>query len=94
MFVDGDFWHGWRIPARKDKLQPYWKDKIEWNRLLNRYSFHRLRRGGWTVLRSWSHQVDKDLDGVVERIVAAVAVASKEAAQWKLKSYAGTRLRF
>ena len=31
VFVDGDFWHGWRFPVWCDKLTPYWKRKIERN---------------------------------------------------------------
>jgi very-short-patch-repair endonuclease len=31
-----------------------------------------FQRSGFTVLRFWNHEVDNDLDGVVERIVAAL----------------------
>jgi DNA mismatch endonuclease (patch repair protein) len=72
VFVDGDFWHGWRFPQWRDKLQPYWQTKIERNRRRDRYNFQRLRRAGWTVLRFWSHQVQARLNAVVERIESAV----------------------
>lgn len=77
VFVDGDFWHGWRFPQWKEKLQSYWKEKIERNRRRDRSNFQRLRRYGWTVLRFWSHQVEHDLDAVVERICSAVAGAKR-----------------
>jgi len=72
VFVDGDFWHGWRFPTWKEKLQPYWQSKIEKNRRRDRQNFRRLRRAGWTVLRFWSHQITRDLTSVVERIELVV----------------------
>lgn len=79
VFVDGDFWHGWRFPRWREKLKPYWQQKIEKNRRRDRSNFQRLRRAGWIVLRFWSHQVRASLDVVVERIETAVARASGEA---------------
>ena len=32
VFVDGDFWHGWRFPQWRDKLSEKWEAKIEGNR--------------------------------------------------------------
>ena len=72
VFVDGDFWHGWRFPQWQEKLQPYWVNKIERNRRRDRLNFQRLRRKGWTVLRFWSHQVEQDLSAVVDRIVGVL----------------------
>jgi DNA mismatch endonuclease, patch repair protein len=81
IFVDGDFWHGWRFPVWKDKLQPYWQKKIEGNRRRDRHNFQRLRRSGWIVLRFWSHQVESDLAAVVERIESVVAGANVKAVE-------------
>ena len=55
VFVDGDFWHGWRFPAWEHKLSPKWRDKIAENRRRDRRNFARLRRQGWTVIRLWEH---------------------------------------
>ena len=68
VFVDGDFWHGWRYPLWKHKLSDYWQKKIERNRRRDRYNFRRLRRLGWRVVRIWGHEVERDLAGVVERV--------------------------
>lgn len=76
VFVDGDFWHGWRFPQWKGKLQPYWREKIERNRRRDRSNFRRLRRNGWMVLRFWSHQVERDLNAVVGQVEAAVEGAA------------------
>ena len=32
IFIDGDFWHGWRLPAWEDKLSDFWKSKLHANR--------------------------------------------------------------
>ena len=70
VFVDGDFWHGWRFPLWRKKLPDYWQKKIERNRQRDRYNFRFLRRQGWRVIRIWGHQVERDLEAVVERVKA------------------------
>lgn len=72
VFVDGDFWHGWRFPTWRSKLSPYWQAKIERNRRRDRLNTRRLRRSGWRVLRVWGHQIARDLDHVVHRISQAL----------------------
>ena len=74
VFVDGDFWHGWRFPTWEAKLSDYWRQKIQRNRNRDRRNFQKLRRHGWTVLRFWGHQVEKDLAGVVQAIAERVAL--------------------
>jgi DNA mismatch endonuclease, patch repair protein len=78
VFVDGDFWHGWRYPQWKHKLSDYWRAKIERNRLRDRRNFQRLRRMGWTVLRLWGHDVEKNLDASIERVAALLERGSRE----------------
>lgn len=72
VFVDGDFWHGYRFPAWSHKLSPYWRDKIEGNRRRDRRNFRRLRAAGWTVVRVWEHDVTRNLDTCADRVVALV----------------------
>lgn len=72
VFVDGDFWHGWRFPAWRHTLSPYWAGKIEGNRRRDRRNFARLRRRGWLVLRVWGHDVFADTGKVADRIESAV----------------------
>jgi DNA mismatch endonuclease, patch repair protein len=69
VFIDGDFWHGWRFPLWHEKLQPYWRAKIAMNRARDQRNFRRLRRKGWTVVRIWEHDVKRDLSAVVESIL-------------------------
>jgi DNA mismatch endonuclease (patch repair protein) len=55
VFVDGDFWHGWRFSQWKDKLAPYWKEKIERNRRRDARNVRRLRHQG-SDLRQWGEK--------------------------------------
>ena len=72
VFVDGDFWHGWRFPAWRLKLSERWELKIAANRRRDAHNHARLRRSGWTVVRIWEHQLERDPDGCLGRVLAAV----------------------
>jgi DNA mismatch endonuclease (patch repair protein) len=72
VFVDGDFWHGWRFPLWKHKLSVKWQKKIEATRARDAKNFKTLRRDGWTVLRIWEHQVERNVDSCIDRIVDVV----------------------
>ena len=74
IFVDGDFWHGWRFPAWRLKLSEKWEKKIESNRLRDIRNHRLLRRQGWTVIRIWEHQIENDPIVCVNRIRSAITV--------------------
>lgn len=79
VFVDGDFWHGFRYPVWGRRLPRFWRAKIERNRARDRRNFGRLRRAGWRVVRVWEHEVRRDLEKCVERVVrTASSKAGKE----------------
>lgn len=69
VFVDGDFWHGFRYPCWRHKIQPFWRNKIETNRKRDQRNFRRLRRAGWNVLRIWQHEIETDTVSCLDRIV-------------------------
>jgi DNA mismatch endonuclease, patch repair protein len=71
VFVDGDFWHGWRFPAWKLKLSEKWESKIAANRRRDARVHAKLRRSGWTVIRIWEHQIQRDPDACLQRVLAA-----------------------
>lgn len=72
VFIDGDFWHGWRFPVWRDKLTEAWESKIEANRARDLRNHRKLRRMGWKVIRIWEHQIHGDLSGVIDRILVAI----------------------
>jgi DNA mismatch endonuclease (patch repair protein) len=69
LFIDGDFWHGWRFPAWRSKLSPFWQKKIDDNMKRDRRTIRRLRRLGWLVIRIWEHQVKRDIELCVNRVL-------------------------
>ena len=68
VFLDGDFWHGYRFPQWRDSLAPFWQRKIARTRIRDRRNFQRLRRRGWTVVRIWQHEIKSDLCACIQRI--------------------------
>src|SRR5688572_23253745 len=43
VFVDGDFWHGWRLSTWQHKLSEFWREKLHANRARDQRNFRRLR---------------------------------------------------
>jgi len=72
VFLDGDFWHGYRFPQWEKTLPKFWRNKIGETRKRDRRNFAKLRRMGWRVIRIWQHETERDLRGVVKEIVRAV----------------------
>jgi DNA mismatch endonuclease, patch repair protein len=72
VFIDGDFWHGWRFPRWREKMGDYWRAKIDRNRRRDTENFRKLRSQGWLVIRIWEHEIKRDARGCVDRVEAAV----------------------
>ncbi|SRR5258708_250707 len=72
IFIDGDFWHGWRLPAWEDKLSEFWKIKLRTNRRRDQRNFRRLRAANWTVIRLWEHEIRSNSDRCIDRILRAL----------------------
>lgn len=64
---DGDYWHGYR--QRRD-LRPLSKHQVQ-RKNLDRSQDAYLRKAGFSVLRVWEHDVLKNRESVVRRIIAA-----------------------
>lgn len=70
VFIDSDFWHGWRYPSWSHKLtSDFWKKKIESNRHRDRFVTRKLRSLGWKVLRVWTHQLTGKRDDTLDKVV-------------------------
>lgn len=73
VFVDGDFWHGYRMgPKRLSGMRKFWRDKIAGNKIRDRRVNAKLRRQGWTVIRVWEHDVEEQPHAVEERLARAL----------------------
>lgn len=71
VFIDGDFWHGRNFARWSGGLSPFWLGKIQANMARDRRIRSRLRTRGWSLLRFWSKDVDKDPERCVQRILRA-----------------------
>lgn len=75
IFVDGEFWHGFRWDKKKQAMKDnrdYWIPKIEKTISRDKNNNEELHRLGWTVLRFWSNDVIKNVDYCVETVVAEI----------------------
>lgn len=72
VFIDGDFWHGYRFPLWEHKVSDFWKQKIAKNRERDRRNHRMLRAMGWTVIRLWQHDLERDFERCIDKIATAV----------------------
>lgn len=71
IFVDGEFWHGYKWEQYKKRLKrnrDYWIPKIEGNMLRDQHNDIVLKQMGWTPVHFWSKMVLKEKDYCVEYI--------------------------
>ncbi len=76
VFCDSEFWHGKDWKKNKTRFKSnldYWIPKIEGNIRRDREVTRRLKAEGWTVLRFWTKDVDRDTDYCVSRVIEAVS---------------------
>jgi DNA mismatch endonuclease (patch repair protein) len=89
VFIDGDFWHGYRFPSWKNTQSLFWQEKIGKTRLRDKRNFRKLRLMGWTVIRIWQHEVKKKLEKSIDRIIAALTVNKNIGEEASTRSGAG-----
>lgn len=78
VFVDSSWWHGHPSRWTPGKLSTWWDTKIERNRARDHLVNETLSGQGWTVVRVWDFEIEKDLDETVERVKAAIAAATSK----------------
>lgn len=75
IFVDGEFWHGNNWDERKHdhkSNQEFWNNKIERNIQRDIEVNKELTKQGWTILRFWDKEIEKDLLNCVLQIERAI----------------------
>jgi len=78
VFVDGAFWHG-HPDHYWGQSGAFWNEKIERNRRRDERVTGELMGAGWTVLRFWDFEVERDVLGCVDAVRAALApIGSKK----------------
>lgn len=78
IFVDGCFWHGcpdhFRVPKSRSE---FWQKKIQSNIDRDLRNNSLLKEEGWTVLRLWEHDINKDILGCINSIAETFSLNSR-----------------
>ena len=70
IFVDGCFWHGCPQCYKRPKTnRRFWKNKIKRNVERDKEQNEFLLEHGWKVIRVWEHDVMKDFNDTIEKII-------------------------
>lgn len=72
IFIDGEFWHGFKWEEKKKKIKSnrgYWIKKIEGNIARDKRNNRELKKMGYTVLRFWETEIKKNLDKCLRKII-------------------------
>lgn len=70
VFVDGAFWHG-HPDHYRGQSGKFWDEKIERNRARDRRVEGELVEAGWTVVRLWDFEVERDPEACIRTIKAS-----------------------
>jgi DNA mismatch endonuclease (patch repair protein) len=79
IFVDGEFWHGYNWAEKKPKIKTnreFWIPKIERNIQRDLQNNQLLADSGWYVIRFWEHELKKDFEGCLNRVISYLSVRS------------------
>ncbi len=68
VFCDGDFWHGYQYNRKKKLPKKFWREKIERNMRRDRKVTRKLRADGWSVVRLWEHDIEKNPRSCLRKI--------------------------
>ncbi len=72
IFIDGEFWHGYKWEERKTKIKTnraFWLLKIERNMQRDQEVNAALRNLGYTVFRFWQKEVEKSLEDCLNSVI-------------------------
>ena len=80
VFCDSEFWHGYNWEERKKDFksrQEFWIPKIERNMERDAEVTARLESEGWTVIRFWGREIQKNTVECADKIEIALNNAVK-----------------
>jgi DNA mismatch endonuclease Vsr len=75
IFCDSEFWHGRNWSLRKYDIKSnrdFWYPKIERNIKRDKQVTRWLKNQGWKVLRFWESEIEKNLNGCINKIEGAL----------------------
>jgi DNA mismatch endonuclease, patch repair protein len=68
IFIDSEFFHGKDWETEKHRIKSnleFWHKKIERNMERDKEVNHYLQQHGWTILRFWSRDIQKNLNNCI-----------------------------
>ena len=71
IFADSEFWHGYNFDVASKNIKShtdYWIPKIKRNIERDKEVNEELTREGYTILRYWGFEIEKDFDRVIDEI--------------------------
>ncbi len=75
IFIDGEFWHGYRWEEKKQRIKAnreYWIQKIERNIRRDQENTKILEENGWVVIRIWEQDIRKRLEECIEKVLSSL----------------------
>ncbi|USK48023.1 very short patch repair endonuclease [Bacillus sp. CMF12] len=86
IFIDSCFWHFCPIHGRMPKSNiDFWKKKLERNQERDKEHTQYYMQKGWHILRIWEHEIRKDLDNTLEKIIIFIEDAKMVEASYNSK---------
>lgn len=73
IFCDGDFWHGKEDPNIVQAHKKFWVEKIKGNIERDLANTIELRDNGWSVLRFWESDIEKDLLTCINTVLNVIS---------------------
>lgn len=81
IFCDSEFWHGkdWQTRKKAHKTNvKFWHQKIERNIERDKEVNDELLKNGWTIIRFWGKEIEKDLLSCVDKIEGKIKNAERK----------------
>lgn len=70
IFIDGCFWHKCPVCFQEPETRKeFWMKKIQSNVDRDKKVDEQLKNDGWTVIRIWEHEIRKDPEKAVRKII-------------------------
>lgn len=82
IFIDGEFWHGYKWDEKKPKIntnRDFWIPKIERNMQRDNENNKKLTNLGYKVFRFWDKTIKKNVDDCVSEIVKHIEMLQNSA---------------
>lgn len=77
VFIDSAWWHGHPSRWQPGRLPGEWDEKIERNKQRDEEVNARLKSEGWTLLRFWDFEIERELDRCVAAVRGELGAASR-----------------